>query len=67
MLNAGSAAESCPSDTLITMPLVVPTWVEPGVPLRRPLAVSKLAHAGLFDTLKLKRSPSASLAAGANA
>ena len=67
MLNAGSAADAWPSDTLITMLLVVPTWVEPGVPLRRPLAVSKLAHAGLFDTLKLKLSPSASLADGVNA
>ena len=67
MLNPGSAADAWPSDTLITMLLVVPTWVEPGVPLRRPLAASKLAHAGLFDTLKLKLSPSASLVEGVNA
>src|SRR5687767_2142740 len=67
MLNTGSAADAWPSDTLITMLLVVPTWVEPGVPLRRPLAASKLAQAGLFDKVKLKLSPSASLVEGVNA
>jgi hypothetical protein len=46
-----------PSLTVMTMPLNVPTFWLVGVPLRRPVAVSNAAQAGLFATVK----PSVSL------
>ena len=53
-----------PSLTLIVILLVVPTSVLPGVPLIAPLVVLKLAQVGKLLTLKVRVSPSASLAVG---
>ena len=47
MLKAGSAAVSVPSVTEITIPdVVLPTSALPGVPVKAPVAASKVAHAG---------------------
>jgi len=64
MLNAGNDTVSTPSVTLMVIPLVVPTSVLDGVPLIAPLAVLKVAQAGRLVTLKVRVSPSASLAVG---
>ena len=61
---AGKDTLSIPSLTVIVMPLVVPTSVLPGVPLMAPFALSKLAHEGRLVAVKLRVSPSASLAVG---
>ncbi len=50
--NAGSVALSEPSDTEITMFDVVPTSLDDGVPDRRPVTTSKLAHDGALATPK---------------
>ena len=50
----------------MTIPVVVPTFAVPGVPLNRPVAESKLAQTGLPETLNVSESPSASLAVGVN-
>jgi len=62
--NAGSEVVSVPSLTLMVIALVVPTSVLAGVPLMAPLAVLKLAQVGRLLTLKVRVSPSASLAVG---
>ena len=46
--NAGSDVVRVPSLTLITMPDYAPTFALVGVPVSAPVAVLKLAHAGLF-------------------
>jgi hypothetical protein len=67
MVNAGSEAESRPSDTLITMPAWGPVSVEAGVPDSRPVAGLKLAHAGLPAMENVSVWPaSESLAVGVN-
>ena len=69
MLNAGSAVGvlTLPSLTLITMPVVVPTFAAVGVPVRAPVAVLNCAHDGLFTIVNVSVSPlSASLAVGVN-
>ena len=65
MLNAANDTVSMPSLTLIVIPLVVPVSVLAGVPLMDPLVVLKVAQVGRLVTLKLRVSPSASLAVGA--
>jgi hypothetical protein len=66
-LNAASeAVPCCPSSTLMTMPVVVPTCCAAGVPDNRPVVVSNEAHAGRFATLNVSGSPSGSLADGVN-
>src|SRR5690606_33053787 len=62
--NAGKAARSTPSLTLITTLAYAPTCSADGVPLSRPLVVSKLAHSGLFSMEKARGSPSGSAATG---
>ena len=63
----GSAAESLPSDTRITTPLlVVPAYDVDGVPESRPVAVLKAAQAGLLVMLNVSLSPLASDAVGLN-
>ena len=37
----------------MTIPDVIPAWISNGVPLNSPVAVSKLAHAGLLVMLKV--------------
>ena len=66
MLNAGSEALARPSLTLMTMLLNAPTFALVGVPLRRPVAVSKLAQLGRFWIVKPSVSLSASFAVGVN-
>ena len=63
-LKAGSAALKLPSLTLITMPEVVPTSLLPGVPVKAPVLVLKLAQLGLLLMLKLNVSSSGSDAVG---
>jgi hypothetical protein len=46
--NAGSAAVSWPSLTLMTMLAYTPRCVAPGVPDRSPEAAENVAHAGGF-------------------
>ena len=65
--NAARDAEACPSLTLITMPPKVPTLLADGVPLRRPVLLSKLAQAGRFAIEKVRTSPFESLADGVKA
>jgi len=48
MENAGSAVDAIPSLTLIKILEYVPVCVELGGPLSAPVAVLKVAHAGLF-------------------
>ena len=59
-----SEAESLPSETEIVTPGLVPISVAPGVPVRLPVAVSKLAHDGGLSIENVRVSPSASLAVG---
>ena len=54
------------SVTLITIPLVVPTSSLLGVPVRLPVTVLKLAQLGVLVILKVRVSPSTSLAVGLN-
>jgi len=61
---AGKETLSVPSLTVIVIPLVVPTSVLPGEPLIAPLVLSNIAHEGRLVTVKLRVSPSASLAVG---
>ena len=62
--NAGSETVVAPSLTLIAMFEYVPTFAAVGVPLRRPVDVLKVAHAGRLTMLKRSGSPFASLAVG---
>jgi hypothetical protein len=64
--NAGNAAEECPSLTLMMIFEAMPTLDKLGVPLNRPVEVSKLAQSGRFWIEKVNVSPSVSLAVGAN-
>jgi hypothetical protein len=63
---AGSEALATPSLALITMPGSVPTSAAAGVPLSCPLAMLKLAHAGLLVTENVSPLPAGSLAVGVN-
>ena len=47
-LKAGKLALNVPSLTLIIMPLVTPTSLLVGVPVKAPVAVLKLAQLGLL-------------------
>jgi hypothetical protein len=49
--NAASAVDANPSLTPIAMPFVVPMWAAVGVPCKEPVAVSNVAHAGMFTML----------------
>ena len=62
--NAARLADAAPSDTLITILLCAPVLPAPGVPVKRPVAVSKVVHDGRLLMLKVNTSPSASLAVG---
>jgi hypothetical protein len=62
--NAGSCVVACPSLTLITMLLNVPTLLEVGVPCSRPVVVLNVAHDGAFVIENVKGLPSGSLAVG---
>ena len=64
ILNAASEADACPSLTLITMFVNVPTYELGGVPLKVPVDVLKLAQPGRFCTLKLRVMPAGPLAVG---
>ena len=64
ILKAGSAALNSPSLTLITIPLVMPTSLLPGMPVSVPVVVLKLAQLGLLLMLNVSGSLSASLAVG---
>ncbi len=61
---AGNDVIKTPSETLTTTPLEVPTLTATGDPASTPVAVSKVAHAGAFWTLKVSKSPSGSEAWG---
>ena len=62
--NAVKLAVALPSDTWITILAVVAISVAVGAPLNLPVAVSKLAHAGLLLMLKVSVSLSTSLTVG---
>jgi hypothetical protein len=64
--NAGSEAVAVPSLTAITMLLKTPVVPAGGVPLNRPIDVSKVAQLGLPETANVSVLPSASLAVGTN-
>src|SRR5262245_5063864 len=64
MENAGSAAESLPSLTLITMLLNVPTLAAAGVPCSCPVFALNVAHVGRFAIENVSGSESASAAVG---
>src|SRR6185369_10465102 len=53
MANAGRAALALPSLTLMTIPVVVPTFAAAGVPVRAPVAVLNCAHDGLFTIVNV--------------
>src|ERR1700722_10479698 len=65
-LNAGSEAELVPLLALMTMSPYEPSCEVVGVPLRRPVAMLKVAHEGLFCTENDRVLPSGSLAVGWN-
>lgn len=65
--NGARLAVALPSDTVIAMFAKSPTSVAVGVPLSRPVSVSKAAHEGLLAIEKASRSESASLAVGLKA
>jgi hypothetical protein len=62
--NAGSCAVACPSLTLITMLLYVPTLLAAGVPCNRPVVALNVAHDGAFVIEYVNGLPSGSLAVG---
>ena len=64
ILNAGSADVTIPSDTLIDISAYTPTSVPAGMPHKRPLFASKLAHAGFPETEKTNCPALVKLAAG---
>jgi hypothetical protein len=64
ILKGGSEAEPTPSLTVSTMFEYVPVCVLLGVPERRPVAMLKLAHTGLFCTEKDNVAPLELLAVG---
>jgi hypothetical protein len=64
--NAGSDVVALPSLALMTMFAYEPTFVAAGVPDNRPVLALKVAQVGLFATLKVSASPSASDAEGWN-
>ena len=66
MLNESSLAEAEPSLTVIVMSGYTPASLNPGVPVIVPLLLLKLAQSGRLTMLKLRLSPSGSLAAGVN-
>ena len=66
MLNAGKLSLNSPSLTLITIPECVPISPLSGVPESCPVAVSKVAHDGVFVAEKTRVSPSESDAVGVN-
>ena len=66
MPNAGNDVLAVPSLTDMAIPEYVPAWEDEGVPDSDPVAVLKIAQAGLFDTLKASMLPSESLAVGVN-
>src|SRR6516164_6189045 len=66
MAKAGSALDACPSLTLMMMLPKVPVCTLVGVPDNVPLAILKLAHAGLFCTENDSVVPLGPLAAGWN-
>jgi hypothetical protein len=66
IVKAGREALATPSLTLMTIPGSVPTSDAAGVPLSCPLAMLKLAHAGLLLIEKVRPLPAGSLAVGAN-
>ena len=56
--NEGNEAlASLVSVTVITISVVVPTSAFPGVPVKAPVAVSKLAQAGMLVMLNVSVSP----------
>ncbi len=64
-LKAAKFVVAVPSDTLMTIPLVVPTSALVGVPVKAPVLVLKLAQVGLLAMLKVKVVPrSSSFAVG---
>ncbi|MFO1426557.1 MAG: hypothetical protein U1F11_06210 [Steroidobacteraceae bacterium] len=65
--NGARLAVALPSETLIATFGKSPISLDVGVPLRRPVSVSKVAHAGLFAMANTSRSESASLAVGLKA
>ncbi len=66
MLNAGNATATAPSLTEIVMSANVPTLAASGVPCRRPVAASKVAHVGRLRIENVSGWRSASVAVGVN-
>ena len=64
ILKAGSVTLNSPSLTLITIPVVMPTSLLPGMPVSVPVVVLKLAQLGLLLMLNVSGSLSGSLAVG---
>jgi hypothetical protein len=64
--NDGSDVVARPSCTLMTMAPLVPTSVDDGVPLSRPVVVLNVAQVGMPAMLNVSGSLSASLAVGWN-
>jgi hypothetical protein len=62
--NAGKDVVALPSLALMTMFAYEPTFVAAAVPDNRPVLALNVAQLGLFVMLKLRASPSASLADG---
>ena len=65
MENDGRLLLADPSETVMTIPLYVPTCALLGTPLMRPLSVSKVAQTGSPVTENVSGSLSASEAVGA--
>ena len=66
LYDAGSADETFPSLTVISMVLNVPTLDDEGVPDRRPVDELNPAQPGLFLIVNCSVSPFGSLAVGVN-
>ena len=64
--NASSDADALPSLTLITIPLYVPASLADGVPLSCPVAMLKVAQAGLFEIENDRVLPDGSVVVGVN-
>ena len=62
--NAASDAVAVPSDTVIVMPLYVPTSELSGVPVTAPVDLFSEAQLGRFAAVKVSASPFESLAVG---